>query len=201
MSSRKGLGLRRAHVAIVAILSGALLLNVVEFPLIEQGRNSRWQAINSSATDDLLVLAMSQSPNLRGWYSLHIELGERSPDATIILPRGGPYQRDRLVSSLYGLGRAHSVTQARFPFQFDELDAFLTTRGQTLLAEPRDQNLVSTGPGRTGFSNWLLVVDEPGTVSDRTLVAVALTLDGVEHLAFFEQSLLRPDLRREIDDA
>jgi len=189
------------HIAAVATLSGILVLNLVEFEIIDQTRTSRWEAINSSPTDDLLVLAMTQSSNLRGWYSLHIELGERSPDANVVLPRGGTYSRDRLLSSLYGFGRAQSVVQSSYPFQFDELATFLTERGQHLLMAPWDDTHVSSGAGRTGFTDWLLVVDEPRPIADRTLVAVVLTLGEVEYLAFFEESLLSPDFRREIDNA
>lgn len=182
----------RPPILLPVALASLIVLNVIQFPIIESTRGGSWRAVSNSSTGDLIELGLT-SGNVRGWYSLHIEIGQRAPESDIVLPRGASYYEDRVISSLYGYGQADSVEQRDYEHSFSDLSEVLSDRGVELLQRPWDEAFVNEGPGRTGFDHWLLVRATPETSAGVTLVAFELTIEGVEYFAFVDSRLVRGD--------
>ena len=175
--------------ALIVVATVLVMANIIQFPFIEQNRDPRFKALNISETGDLLELGLA-SGNVAGWYSLHAAIGAAAPGARVVIPESAPFSRSRLVSSLYSYGRADSVEEADYDYLLGSDRGFLTDRGRSLVDGSWTAPLVQTGPGRTSFDRWILVV---GSVSDPAteLLAVQLQIRGDEYLAMIDSRLLK----------
>ncbi|MBU1250000.1 MAG: hypothetical protein KJ659_06115 [Actinobacteria bacterium] len=181
---------KRRMLTASVVLGGLVALNLAQFVSVEESRPPQWRAITLNPTGDLIELGQSQNGNVRGWYSLHVALGTSAPDAQIVLPRGGSYFADRTIASLYGFGQAASVEVRDYPFEYDADTAPLTDQGIAALRGDGSPVTRLEGPGRTGFDQWIILIDEGGSTGERAFTGLDVLLDDVAHFVLVDRRLL-----------
>lgn len=140
-----------AVLAVMLVLAAAALVNLVQFPGIDDRLGDNFDALNRNQSEDLAELVYSECDSCRERYGLHMSLYVVAPGSTVTVPRSGPYgvsayQTDLVTNRLYAIGR---VAEVRW---VDELPP--------LSIDPRPY-IVASGPGGSRGVPWALAVQSP----------------------------------------
>jgi len=181
----------RRMVVFVAVFVVLIAWNLAEFAGIEASRGDRFRAITFSDNGELVEMAMTTNGNLQAWYSLHVTIGEAAPGALIIIPRQAGFSNDRFVSSAYAFGQARDVVRREYDYSLSSTDEVLTTEGRDLWG---DRAALPSGPGRTGFDSWVLLVSEDWSPA-QTLVAFEIDEEGDSTVVMVDERLLAVNAR------
>lgn len=90
---------------LVGAMLGAAIANFVQFPSIERGIGSTYNAISVYENGSMAVIAIGHSPTVRERFGLETQIGVLAPGATVDL---GGFDALR-AEGLYALGRASEV--------------------------------------------------------------------------------------------
>jgi hypothetical protein len=185
---------------VIAMLTVLIASNLVEFYPIETTRDPEMDAIRIHDADnrDLLEVGLAESSNVRRWFSSHAAVGALAPDSTILLPADAPFASPRITSSLYGFGDAADVRKITFRETYDTLDEVLNAAGRQALASEVVGSF-ATGPGKTRFAQWILLIDRSNATSTDVLVGFSFEVDGEVIMALVDQRLVSSSVEWDAD--
>ena len=98
-------------IVLIALAMGAIL-NIIQFPIIEDQVVGNWRAINNYDSSDLDRYEFAE---IR--YGFFVALGEVAPGARLIVPPPGspaPTDRRPFLPRIYGLGRISELDQREY---------------------------------------------------------------------------------------
>lgn len=132
------------------LLLVAVLVNVVQFPGIEQQPYPEMRALARTDTSDLTAVMYRDCPWCRQRFGIHLSLGVVAPGARVIIPSPSPIltalEGEETPARLRLFGRASEVDFV--PFDASGLPGI----------DPMPY-VISSGDGGTRGAPWLLAVD------------------------------------------
>jgi len=137
----------------VVLLLLAIVVNVVQFPGIEQQPYPEMRALERTSTSDLTAILYRDCPWCRQRYGIHLSLGVVAPGARVIIPTPSPIgtgleveEVNETGARLRIFGRASNVEFV--PYDGDQLPGI----------DPMPY-VISSGDGGIRGAPWLLAVD------------------------------------------
>jgi hypothetical protein len=137
---------RRVLLPLIAV---AIVINVIQFKKIDDGRASNYRALPSYDTNDLFEIGISHSPSTRVRVAPFHYLGELFPKSIVVVPDGGVDTYYPLESAAVGFGEATSVKEASYdPEDFLNLAELKQYRIDTATFAPDDRWLTEIRAAR-----------------------------------------------------
>ncbi|WP_062077074.1 hypothetical protein [Demequina globuliformis] len=156
---------------------GAALIATIAASALWFGRTdasfpSRYQAVESEETSDILAAAVESGPQLYEAYSLSQAVGETAPGAVMVFPDGGTFQRTWTGMRLAGYGKAERVTAVDTP-ALELWGRLAFTGDEETYSVPGQWDIILDAAG----SHSVLVHLAPTTLTDPELVVEARLID------------------------
>jgi hypothetical protein len=141
-----------ARKVLLALIAIAIVINVIQFKTINDGRASNYRALSSYDTDDLFEIAISSSPSAQVRVAPFHYLGELFPKSIIVVPDGSVYTYYPFESSAIAFGEATSVKEASYdPENFLDLAELKQYRIDTATFAPDDESTIDAIDERVSF--------------------------------------------------
>lgn len=180
---------------IIVLISGAILLNLVQFYGIEENNRHNYRALYRYNTSNLFEIAISRDNSARRWVGPFYYFGQIFPDSNIIIPRRGGSTWFDLPLAMITFGRARDIIYMDYdpeklagdlnltPYEMD-ISQYVPSRGRTRAMLKQRLAIFADETGSRTF-----VVVTPGGQPGR---------DGL--IMFVESTLLYPDFFGEPQD-
>jgi hypothetical protein len=177
----------------IFIISGAILINLVQFYSIEKNTRHNYQALYRYETSNLFEIAISRDNSARRWVGPFYYFGQIFPGSDIIIPKKGARTWFELPLAMVTFGQARDIIYMDYdpetlanelilkPYEID-ISKYVPSRGPSIpLLRQRLSILAAPEPSGT-----FLVVTPDGPPGR----------DG--QIMFLDISLLNPELLEEL---
>lgn len=134
-----------------ALLIGAIIVNIVQFPGIERNRFREFEAIGRYETSDIVAISYRNGGWSRQRYGLYQGLGVLAPGATVYIPTPSAYAADPDI--------AHEIaTRLRVFGRVGRIEWVPSEAASGPGFDPTPY-VIASGPGGSKGAPWALAVD------------------------------------------